>query len=120
VRMLFPLADSGTVQDLIDQRPQGLSTPEAAAIFHGACAGIHFMHSHSPAYVHRDIKPANILLFGSTSVLTDFGSASEGAITVPSRKEVGRMGWIGCAYAMCTCACACAWALCVYTVSGGM
>lgn len=88
VRMLFPLADSGTVQDMIDQSPGGISPPTAASLFHGMCAGLQAMHSHAPPYAHRDIKPANILLYGATPVLTDFGSASEAVLDVPSRKEV--------------------------------
>eukprot|EP00038_Savillea_parva_P031232 m.84033 g.84033 ORF g.84033 m.84033 type:complete len:298 (-) comp9577_c0_seq1:1039-1932(-) len=89
VRMLFPLADNGTVQDMIDRcnGNRGIPDGDVISIFRGSCCGIHAMHTHHPPFAHRDIKPANILLYGNRPVLTDFGSATSADLTVATRKE---------------------------------
>uniref|UniRef100_A0A7S3D9T0 Protein kinase domain-containing protein n=2 Tax=Palpitomonas bilix TaxID=652834 RepID=A0A7S3D9T0_9EUKA len=63
VAMVLPLANAGTLQQLLQRRKQQgspLAPAESKTILRGILGGVAHLHQHGVA--HRDLKPENILL----------------------------------------------------------
>jgi serine/threonine kinase 16 len=94
VMMLFPLYQSGTLWDKIEEAggcekegcPWPISERYALDLCAGIASGLHVIHERG--FSHRDVKPHNILLTESgVPIITDFGSVTEARRTVTCRRD---------------------------------
>uniref|UniRef100_A0A1I8IHR8 Mitogen-activated protein kinase kinase kinase n=1 Tax=Macrostomum lignano TaxID=282301 RepID=A0A1I8IHR8_9PLAT len=89
---VMELADSGTVADVVHNRP----THRAGFLLVPACAkAVAYLHAHQPRpIIHRDLKSMNLLLFNAGRVLKvcDFGTVREQSTDMTSSK--GTVAWM--------------------------
>ncbi len=69
------LVRGGTVEDLLEDHPEGLPIGDAIRIANEVASALHFAHEHG--VIHRDVKPSNVLLVppDNIALLADFGVA---------------------------------------------
>ncbi|MBN2021504.1 MAG: serine/threonine protein kinase [Pirellulales bacterium] len=60
-----------SLDEVLAAHPEGLSTEQALAWFHGMAAGVAYLHDHG--IVHRDLKPANIFSDEGRVQIGDYG-----------------------------------------------
>ena len=62
-----------SLEQVLNNHPQGLPPNEALVWFHGMAAGVGYLHSHG--IVHRDLKPGNLFLEEGVVKVGDYGLA---------------------------------------------
>ncbi|MEJ5341564.1 MAG: serine/threonine-protein kinase [Thermogutta sp.] len=62
-----------SLEQVLNNHPQGLPPDEALVWFHGMAAGVGYLHSHG--IVHRDLKPGNLFLEEGVVKVGDYGLA---------------------------------------------
>lgn len=67
----MPVAEGGSLIDLVSQNPSGLPLDQLLAIMRSVCAGVASMHD--AGYIHRDLSPGNVLRINGDWVVCDFG-----------------------------------------------
>ena len=60
-----------SLDQVIDQHPEGMPTDLLLYWYHGICAGVSYLHDHG--IVHRDMKPANLFIDDGTVKIGDYG-----------------------------------------------
>lgn len=60
-----------SLEDLLQQYPQGMPIPEVLHWMHGVCAGVRYLHEQG--IVHRDLKPGNLFLEDGIVKIGDYG-----------------------------------------------
>jgi len=60
-----------SLEEVIDERPQGLPLPQVLAWIHGIGAGVAYLHDRG--IVHRDLKPGNIFSSEGLVKVGDYG-----------------------------------------------
>ncbi len=60
-----------SLDQVIDQHPQGMPVELAMSWFRGIAAGVAYLHDHG--IVHRDLKPANIIIDDGIVKIADYG-----------------------------------------------
>jgi serine/threonine protein kinase len=86
--IVMEYAEKGTLANLLDASPGGLSVLEVVRLATGVCSGLEAIHSRD--VIHRDLKPSNVLLFQTANgqiipKIADFGIAHV-PLTHPSEK----------------------------------
>lgn len=85
----MPVAEGGSLIDLVSQNPSGLPLNQLLAIMRSVCAGVTSMHD--AGYIHRDLSPGNVLRINGDWVVCDFGLSVpvERDTTILTRTGVG-------------------------------
>ncbi|KAF2142560.1 uncharacterized protein K452DRAFT_286985 [Aplosporella prunicola CBS 121167] len=95
--ILSPVADAGSLRDLLDgihdgsQRLDGPARATLERAFGCLAIGLAFIHEH--AVRHKDIKPSNILIHQASVILTDFGTSLDYSALDQSTTDDTATGW---------------------------
>jgi hypothetical protein len=92
--VVMELMADHSLEEVLDQHPEGLPKVEALAWIHGIAAGVAYLHDHG--IVHRDLKPGNIFVDEGIVKIGDYGLSK----FISCSRRSGQTGSVGTVHYM--------------------
>ena len=92
--VVMELMAGHSLEEVLDQHPNGLPRAEALAWIHGIAAGVAYLHDHG--IVHRDLKPGNIFVDEGIVKIGDYGLSK----FISCSRRSGQTGSVGTVHYM--------------------
>jgi Protein kinase domain len=92
--VVMELMADHSLEEVLNQHPDGLPRAEALAWIHGIAAGVAYLHDHG--IVHRDLKPGNIFVDEGIVKIGDYGLSK----FISCSRRSGQTGSVGTVHYM--------------------